>query len=54
MMTWLTVILPSEANSLCKVLVVAPGLYQLGLMVWRTFFAAQTDGPAAQRVLLRP
>jgi hypothetical protein len=51
-MTYLTVLLPGDANMLSKVLLVAPGLYQVGLMVWRTFIAAQTSGPAAQRVLL--
>lgn len=53
-MTWLTVILPDNANELAKVGLVAPGLYQLGLMIWRTFFAAQTDGPSAKRMLLDP
>lgn len=53
-MTFLTLILPGDANLISKLAVVAPGLYQLGLMVWRTFIAAQTDGPSAQRVLLDP
>lgn len=53
-MTWLTVILPGDANLISKIAVVTPGLYQLGLMVWRTFLAAQTGGAAAQRILLEP
>jgi len=53
-MTFLTIILPGDANAISKVLLVGPGLYQLGLMAWRTFLAAQTSGPSAQRVLLEP
>ena len=53
-MTYLTVLLPGDANMLSKVLLVVPGLYQVGLMVWRTFLASQSAGPAAQRVLLEP
>jgi phosphatidylcholine synthase len=51
-MTWLTVLLPGQINTLARVGIVLPGLYQLGLMVWRTFIAPQSSGPSAQRVLL--
>lgn len=51
-MLWLTILLPHDANVLARALLIVPGLYQLGLMVWRTFFAAQTSGPASQRTLL--
>ena len=51
-MTWLTVLLPGDANIWARLGLLLPAFYQLGLMVWRTFFAAQTDGPSAMRVLL--
>ncbi|CAB4898135.1 unannotated protein [freshwater metagenome] len=51
-MLWLTILLPGDVSLVLRIVLIVPGLYQLGLMVWRTFFAAQTDGPAAQRVLL--
>ncbi len=51
-MLWLTILLPGDANVFARALLILPALYQLGLMVWRTFFAAQTTGPASQRVLL--
>ena len=53
-MTWLTIILPGQINALSRFVLVIPGLYQLGLMAWRTFVAPQTSGPSAQRVLLQP
>ncbi|MEI7617429.1 MAG: hypothetical protein WCK14_02325 [Actinomycetota bacterium] len=51
-MLWLTILLPRNANVFARVVLIVPGLYQLALMIWRTFFAAQTDGPSAKRVLL--
>lgn len=53
-MTWLTILLPGDADFISKVGLMVPALYQLGLMVWRTFLAPQTDAPSAQRVLLSP
>ncbi len=53
-MLWLTLILPDEATTIAKIAVVVPGLYQLALMVWRTFIAPQTSGPSAQRILIDP
>jgi len=51
-MLWLTVLLPGRAEGVAKLGLLIPAFYQLGLMVWRTFIAPQTGGPAAQRVLL--
>ncbi len=51
-MLWLTILLPGDVNVAARAVLIIPALYQLGLMIWRTFIAAQTDGPAAQRVLL--
>jgi phosphatidylcholine synthase len=51
-MLWLTILLPGDVELPARSILIIPALYQLGLMVWRTFVAAQTDGPAAQRVLL--
>ena len=53
-MLWLTILLPHDVSLIPRLILIIPGLYQLGLMVWRTFIAEQTDGPAAQRVLLNP
>ncbi len=51
-MLWLTILLPGDVNLIARLALIIPGLYQLALMVWRTFYAAQSDGPGAQRVLL--
>ena len=51
-MFWVTLLLPGDVNVFARVLLILPGFYQLGLMIWRTFFAAQSDGPAAKRVLV--
>ena len=51
-MFWVTLLLPGDVNLFARIALILPGLYQLGLMIWRTFFAAQTDGPSAKRVLV--